>query len=71
MTSEEMIEVNKLKAEYNYQLIENSKLKEKIHTLKVYLEGCANYLILNGDTDNPIIDEVEKILGYRLNRTPN
>ena len=34
---------------------ENDELKKRIHTLEVYLEGAINYLILNGDVDNPII----------------
>ena len=49
----------------------NNELKEENHTLKVYLEGCANYLILEGCADYTIISDVEKILGYPLNKTPN
>lgn len=47
------------------------QLEEQIHTLKVYLEGAINYLILNGDVDNPIIKDVENILHISFNKCPN
>lgn len=47
---------------------ENNKLEERIHTLEVYLEGAINYLILNGDVDNPIIKDVENILHITFNK---
>ena len=47
------------------------QLKKRIHTLEVYLEGAINYLILNGDVDNPIIKDVENILHMTFNRTSN
>ena len=50
---------------------ENNKLEERIHTLEVYLEGAINYVILNGDVDNPIIKSVENILHMTFNRSSN
>ena len=47
------------------------QLKERIHTLEVYLEGAINYLILDGDVDNPIIGDVENILHISFNKRPN
>lgn len=47
------------------------QLKRRIYTLEVYLEGAINYLILNGDVDNPIIKDVENILHMKFNRTSN
>jgi len=44
------------------------KLEERIHTLEVYLEGAINFLILNGDVDNPIIKSVENILHITFNK---
>ena len=44
------------------------KLEERIHTLEVYLEGAINFLILNGDVDNPIIGDVENILHKTFNK---
>lgn len=48
-----------------------TKLKNRIHTLEVYLEGAVNYLILSGDVNNPIIKDVENILNMKFNRNPN
>ena len=39
--------------------------------MEVYLEGAINYIILNGDVDNPIIKDVENILHMTFNRTSN
>lgn len=50
---------------------ENTELKERIHTLEVYLEGAINYLILSGDINNPIITDVENILNITFNKNPN
>lgn len=50
---------------------ENSNLKERIHTLEVYLEGAVNYLILDGDVNNRIIGSVESILHITFNKSPN
>lgn len=50
---------------------ESDELKKRIHTLEVYLEGAINYLILNGDANNPIIKEVENILHMTFNRSSN
>ena len=50
---------------------ENDELKKRIYTLEVYLEGAINYLILNGDVDNPIIKDVENILHMTFNRSSN
>lgn len=50
---------------------ESDELKKRIHTLEVYLEGAINYLILNGDVDNRIIDDVENILHMTFNRSSN
>lgn len=52
-------------------IVKNSELEERIHTLEVYLEGAINYLILNGDVDNRIIDDVENILHMTFNRSSN
>ena len=45
------------------------QLKKRIHTLEVYLEGAINYLMLNGDVDNPIIEDAENILHITFNRS--
>ena len=50
---------------------ENAELKAQINTLEVYLEGAINYLILDGDVDNYIIDCAERILHTSFNRSPN
>ena len=78
MDREEKIEVDKLVAETNWKHIQILELKDKvkeqeerIHTLEVYLEGAVNYLILDGDVDNNIIDRVESILHITFNRSPN
>jgi hypothetical protein len=78
MDREEKIEVDKLVAETNWKHIQILELKDKIkeqeeriHTLEVYLEGAVNYLILDGDVDNNIIDCVESILHITFNRSPN
>ena len=47
---------------------ETMELEERIHTLEVYLEGAINFLILNGDVDNPIIQSVENILHITFNK---
>ena len=47
---------------------ETMELEERIHTLEVYLEGAINFLILNGDVDNPIIKSVENILHITFNK---
>ena len=47
---------------------ETMEFKERIHTLEVYLEGAINFLILNGDVDNPIIKSVENILHITFNK---
>lgn len=78
MTNTEKQGINELVDKLNFKEDEifeltkkNNKLEERIHTLEVYLEGAVNYLILNGDVDNPIIKDVENILHMTFNRTSN
>ena len=68
----ELVDKLNFKEDTIFELIkENDKLKERIHVLKAYLECAINYLISNGDVDNPIIKDVENTLHMTFNRTSN
>ena len=68
----ELVDKLNFKEDEIFELVkENDELKKRIHTLEVYLESAVNYLILNGDVDNPIIKDTENILHMTFNRSSN
>jgi hypothetical protein len=65
---QEVIDTLQKKLKRNCTPEETMELEERIHTLEVYLEGAINFLILDGDVDNPIIKSVEDILHITFNK---